>query len=87
MFDILSQPGSGAILLAILIIVAISVSLYKKKNPKEEETLEETKEVNRIASPLDLNDEDATVACLIAAIECRNEYHKNVQVISVKEIN
>ena len=87
MFDILSQPGSGAILLAILIIVAIAVSLYKKKNPKVEEVVEETKEFNKTASPLDLNDEDATVACLIAAIECRNEYHKNVQVISVKEIN
>ena len=87
MFDILSQPGSGAILLAILLVITIVYSCYKKKNPKQEEVKEEVVKENKVASPLDLDDEDATVACLIAAIECRNETHKNVQVISVKEIN
>ncbi|GEM_PF-1110679 len=38
-------------------------------------------------SALDLNDEDATVACLIASIEMRNEIKKNVQVVSVRKVN
>ena len=35
---------------------------------------------------LDLSDIDASIACLVAAIECREEYHKNVEVIGVRRI-
>lgn len=35
---------------------------------------------------VDLKDEDAVVAVLVASIDYRNETHKNVKVVSVKEI-
>ena len=77
----------GIIALVIYIICLIIFIRYEAKH--EDEEVEEVKQevVNEIkTSPLDLNDEDATVASLIAAIECRNEYKKNVQVISVRRI-
>lgn len=79
MQDILNARGSGAILLGILLIIVVLISLFKKNDNNEVEEV-------RDACPLNLNDEDAVVASLIASIECRNETHKNVQVISVREI-
>ena len=38
------------------------------------------------ALPLNIDDEDATVACLVASIDLRNETKKNVQVLSVREV-
>ena len=78
----------GIIALVIYIICLIIFIRYEAKHEGEEEVEEVKQEViNEVkTSPLDLNDEDATVASLIAAIECRNEYKKNVQVISVRRI-
>ena len=80
---------SGVIALVIFVVILVIFLKKEAKLLNQEENQEEDKpiieEVN--ASPLDLNDEDATVASLIAAIECRNETHKNVQVISVREVN
>ena len=78
----------GIIALVIYIICLIIFIRYEAKHDGEEEVEEVKQEViNEVkTSPLDLNDEDATVASLIAAIECRNEYKKNVQVISVRRI-
>ena len=56
------------------------------KPKKKEETEEEAKPVKDVANPLDINDEDALVASLIAAIECRNETNKNVRIVSIREI-
>ena len=84
------QNYSGIIAL-ILYIIGLVIFLRYEANHSEEEK-EETKE-NKVetsikeALPLDTNDEDATVACLVAAIECRNEYHKNVQIVSVRRID
>ena len=52
----------------------------KKENKAENPTINEEK------VSVNLNDEDATVAVLVASIDYRNETHKNVKVISVKEI-
>ena len=56
------------------------------KPKKKEETKEEVKPETSICSPLDINDEDALVASLVAAIECRNETNKNVRIVSIREI-
>lgn len=85
MLKILNGRGGGAILLAILLIATIIISLTSKKKTVEE--VKQTQYVAKKSSPLDINDEDAVVASLIAAIECRNEYHRNVQVISVRKVN
>ena len=77
--------GSGLLALIVLTIVLAIYLAVRKKAPIEQE-IEETKEVKN-ASPLDLNDEDATVASLVAAIEAREEFHKNVQIISIRKVN
>ncbi|MBP5280037.1 MAG: hypothetical protein J6Z03_06100 [Erysipelotrichaceae bacterium] len=70
----------GAILYLIL-------KFGKKKgiDDNSEEVKEEYKEV--ISERLDPEDQDATVACLVAAIDCREQYHKNVQIIGVRRIS
>ncbi|MBQ0035489.1 MAG: hypothetical protein KBT35_01075 [Firmicutes bacterium] len=82
-----TQAGEGTGLIAILILAIIGIAYYYLK-PKKKlvETTEITEETNKEVAPLDINDEDATVASLVAAIECRNEFKKNVQVISVRRI-
>lgn len=82
-----TQAGEGTGLIAILILAIIGIAYYYLK-PKKElvETTEITEESKKEVAPLDINDEDATVASLVAAIECRNEFKKNVQVISVRRI-
>ena len=81
--------GTGLLaLLFLAIVLVIYLAINKNKKPEEEvkETVETTVSKKEV-SPLDVNDEDAVVASLIASIECRNEYHKNVQVISVRKVN
>ena len=69
---------SGIIaIIGYLLLLFIFLKLRKRKK---------TEEVTEEAQPLDLNDEYKTVAALVAAIECRNEEHRNVRVISVKEV-
>ena len=83
--DILNGRGGGAILLAIILAIVIVISLVRKSKPKQvKEVIQEANNVE--TTPLDLNDEDATIACLIASIECRNEFKKNVRVVSVRRI-
>ena len=67
-------------IIAILVYSMILFVIMKIKRNKAEE------EKENAAVSLDLNDEDATVACLVAAIECRNETHKNVRIVSVREV-
>ena len=69
---------SGIIaIIGYLLLLFIFLKLKKRKKPEQ---------VTEKAEPLDLNDEYKTVAALVAAIECRNEDHRNVRVISVKEV-
>ncbi|MBQ3295549.1 MAG: hypothetical protein IJH00_03595 [Erysipelotrichaceae bacterium] len=79
--EILSNYSGITALIVYGIILALILSLRKKKTT-DEDTTEEVKE----RLPLDLNDEDATVACLVAAIDCREECHRNVQIVSVRRI-
>ena len=77
-------------IIAIFVYLCILMMILKFRKPKAEEvTEEETPVVTRTKeiAPLDVNDEDATVACLVAAIECRNQAYKNVQIVSVRRIS
>ena len=67
-------------LLIYLIILIVIMSINKRRNKKSITINSEEYKA------LDLNDENAVVASLIAAIECRNEYHKNVKVVNVREV-
>ena len=73
----------GIVALVLYVCGLVIYIRYEAKHSEKQETVQN----DVIASPLDINDENATVACLIAAIECRNEYKKNVKIVSVKEIN
>lgn len=42
--------------------------------------------VRAVGSPLNINDEDATVAALVASIDYRAETGMNIRVVSVKEV-
>jgi len=75
----------------ILALVALIIGLiaFLKLSPEMQEDDDDEQVVQNDAEkalPLDLNDEDATVAALIASIECRNQYHKNVKVVSVRKV-
>lgn len=73
-------------LILLLIIVAINKAI--KKNKVSDDKLEKNIIKDDIDNkyPLNLEDEDAIVACLVASIDYRNEHHKNVKVISVREV-
>ncbi len=75
---------SGIVALLVYgVLLVLWLSLAKKKE-SEAEPVETVQNVKR--TPLDLNDEDATIACLVAAIECREECHRNVAIRSVRRI-
>ena len=81
---LMKYSGITAIIVYSAILYLI-LNVFKKKKTAVEE---ETKETERIIHErLDLKDEDATVACLVAAIDCRNQYHKNVEVVGVRRIS
>jgi len=74
------------ILLLIIIICELAGKAIEKASANESKVEETSTVTNRVINALDLNDEDATVACLIASIDMRNEIKKNVKVISVRRI-
>lgn len=77
----------GLIALVIYIACLIIYIRYSAKHSDEEQEEIENVVPKAGATPLDINDEDAVVASLVAAIECRNEYKKNVQIVSVRKVN
>jgi len=77
---------SGIIAL-IIYVIGLLVYLRYEATHDDEEDKQEVETRNTCITPLDINDEDATVASLIAAIECRNEFKKNVRVVSVRRVN
>ncbi len=84
---LMKYSGITAIIVCSLILFLI-LKFRKPEQAREEKREEESEPsyVSESVSPLDPNDEDALIASLIAAIECRNEYHRNVQIVSVREI-
>lgn len=73
----------------VLLVIIILTELISKLAGKDDETKEVSTSIQTVASapasPLNINDEDAMIACLVASIDYRNETNKNIQVISVKE--
>lgn len=80
---------SGIIAIFVYLAILVVFMKFRKNAPEaaEEEKTETKTIIEKTVAPLDLNDEDATVACLVAAIECRQEAHKNVQIRSVRRIS
>ena len=75
------------ILLLIIVLTEAIGNAINKATPVAEAATESTAPAaTSAASPLNINDEDATVAALVASIDYRNETKKNIQVISVREV-
>ena len=73
----------------ILVLIIFLTELVAKamgNDEEKEETVVETKAVTPSVEHLDLNDEDATVAALIASIDYRNKTKKNIRVVSIREV-
>ncbi|MBO4219176.1 MAG: hypothetical protein IKX74_05320 [Erysipelotrichaceae bacterium] len=85
MMDLITRySGIFAIIVySLLLWIILAVNGRRKSRTEPVRTAEPPV---RAGSPLDENDEDATVAALVAAIEGRNEWHKDVRIVSVREV-
>ena len=79
--------GITAIFVYLLLLWLYTKFIAGKKTErtKAAQEIRETEDTKK-KTPLDMNDEDAVVASLVAAIECRNEYQKNVRIVSVRKV-
>ena len=94
----LGQYGQGAIIAVVaiamvflvLLLIIILTELVTKVAGEKEEVKQEKPAVSNptsaVKNKLNINDEDAVIACLIASIDMRRETGKHVQVLSVKEV-
>lgn len=74
------------LILVLIIFLTELVAKAMGNDEEKEETVVETKTVTPSVEHLDLNDEDATVAALIASIDYRNKTKKNIRVVSIREV-
>lgn len=74
------------LILVLIIFLTELVAKAMGNDEEKEETVVETKAVTPSVEHLDLNDEDATVAALIASIDYRNKTKKNIRVVSIREV-
>lgn len=76
---------SIAMVFVVLIVIIVLTEIISKFAGKDEEK-QVVPSSKVVAQSLNLDDEDATVACLVASIAMREETKKNVQVVSVREV-
>lgn len=74
------------LILVLIIFLTELVAKAMGNDEKKEETVVKTKAVTPSVEHLDLNDEDATVAALVASIDYRNKTKKNIRVVSIREV-
>ena len=74
------------LILVLIIFLTELVAKAMGNDEEKEETVVETKVVKPSVEHLDLNDEDATVAALVASIDYRNKTKKNIRVVSIREV-
>lgn len=76
------------VVLLVIIIVTELIGKVIASATKQEPVLASANSAPVVnnKTPLDINDEDATVAALIASIDYRNETNMNIKVVSVKEV-
>ena len=74
------------LILVLIIFLTELVAKAMGNDEEKEETVVKTKVVTPSVEHLDLNDEDATVAALVASIDYRNKTKKNIRVVSIREV-
>ncbi len=74
------------VFIILILIIFLTELVAKALNGKEEvKEIKQEKEIKTI-NRLDLNDEDALVASLVASIDYRLKNKTNVKVVSIKEV-
>ncbi len=87
--ELLMKYSGITAIIVYLLLFWLYLQLTKNRRKATETAAEEPAEtVTRAVEryPLDINDEDATVAALIASIEYRQEKGTDVRVLSVREV-
>ncbi len=77
------------VFLILILIIFLTELVAKALNGNEKEETKEdavTPVENPIINKLDLNDENATVAALVASIDYRLKSKTNVRVVSIREV-
>lgn len=75
------------LILALIVVISFGVGKIIDKASKKTKTAKpQVKEETQTKTPLDLNDEDAIVASLVASIDYRAKTKKDIRVVSIKEI-
>lgn len=76
------------VILAIIIAITYGIGLLIQKyaNTEKPEETSTPAEATAPAKSVDIPDDDAMAAVLVASVDYRNETKKDVKVISVKEI-
>lgn len=77
------------VFLILILIIFLTELVAKVLKGEEKEEVEEnivTPVTSNKVSRLDLNDEDATVAALVASIDYRLKNKTNVRVVSIREV-
>ena len=82
--ELISRYSGIIAIIVYSLILALILKFSGKKEKKKD--IKETLIRKKNDTPLDPDDEDAMIACLVAAIECRNETKKNVRIVSVREV-
>jgi len=82
---IMKYSGISAILFYLLLLYIV-LKFSRKKVKEEKKTIADNTSQNNEVSKLDLNDEDALIASLIASIDYREETKKDIRIISIKEV-
>ncbi len=74
------------VFIILILIIFLTDLVAKMLNGKEPQTIDNVSNTPEPVSKLDLNDEDATVAALVASIDYRLKNKTNVKVVSIKEV-
>lgn len=75
-----------ALIIAVTFFIGKGIEKYSLKTISESKEVVENKVQNEQKQNVDLSDEDAVVAALVASIDYRNEIKKDIKVVSIKEI-
>ena len=74
------------VFIILILIIFLTDLVAKILNGKEIQEIDTIPSTSKSISKLDLNDEDATVAALVASIDYRLKNKTNVRVVSIKEV-
>ena len=74
------------VFIILILIIFLTDLVAKILNGKEIQEIDTISSTSKSISKLDLNDEDATVAALVASIDYRLKNKTNVRVVSIKEV-